>query len=433
MPQHERDTTFTRRHFLNQGLLFASATVTVPAFLHRSASAVYAQASPNLTSIPGVPQDRVLVILQLSGGNDGLNTVVPFTQDSYYRVRPQIAINRDDALRLENRADVGLHPAMQSMKRLYDDGLLSIVQGVGYPNPNRSHFTSMDIWHTANTDAVGEGWLGKFFDNECSGTPEDCSGESGIAFGRRAPLAMQGSSYQPINFEDEDLFRWIGSDLGDAEASAYADLMDPNQPIEVEPGSNADFLTRTTLDAQVSSDRIRKAVNQRPLAQYPRTNLADQLKFAASMIRAGLSTRVFYVSTGGFDTHAGQGGPQGRHANLLRQVSDALAAFYQDLKAQGNDGRVLTMTFSEFGRRVGQNASGGTDHGTAAPLFLAGPMVRPGLIGRHPSLSDLDQGDLRFTTDFRSVYAAVLEDWLGVRNSAQVLGRRYRKAQLIGA
>ncbi|MEM1166138.1 MAG: DUF1501 domain-containing protein [Planctomycetota bacterium] len=421
---------YTRRRFLERGLIFASAAATVPTFLHRSASSVFAQTSSATSSIPGVPEDRILVVVQLAGGNDGLNTLIPARNDEYYRVRPQIAVPRDEVLTLERSADVGLHPALDGFKSLYEDGMLSIVQGVGYPNPNRSHFASMDIWHTADTSGVGDGWIGKFFDNECAGTPDGC-GDGGIAIGREAPLAMQGRAFQPITFEDPNLFRWIGEDLSGETADAYHELMDAEQMLEHPEGSNADFLTRTTLDAQVSSQRIREAVEQRPLVNYPGFNLAQQLRQIGAMIRAGLATRVYYATIGGFDTHAGQGGANGRHAQLLGQVAQAINTFYADLKAQRNDGRVLTVCFSEFGRRVGQNYSGGTDHGTAAPMFLAGPMVRPGLLGRYPSLNDLDNGDLKFTTDFRSVYASVLEDWLGLRRHDTVLGSRYRKAKVL--
>ncbi|MEM9083946.1 MAG: DUF1501 domain-containing protein [Planctomycetota bacterium] len=427
---HENET-YTRRRFLSNGLLFASAAVTVPTFINRSAASVFAQTSSSVSSIAGVPQDHVLVVIQLSGGNDGLNTVIPYRDDSYYSARRGIGIPQNEALTIESGVDVALHPALQSMKDMYDEGLISIVQGVGYPNPNRSHFMSMDIWHTADTTGTGDGWLGRYFDNECAGSPDGCSGTASIAIGRTAPLAMQGRTQQPIAFENEDLFRWIGDDISDPAEHAYDELMNPNQHIPYEPGSNADFLTRTTLDAQVASDKIRRAVSMQPLVQYPGNSLAQQLQKVGAMIRAGLDTRVYYVTLGGFDTHAGQGGPQGRHANLLRQVADSLRAFYNDLKQQGNDGRVLTVTFSEFGRRVAQNGSGGTDHGTAAPLFLAGPMVRQGVLGKHPSLSDLDQGDLKHTVDFRSVYAAVLEDWLGVQRSRDVLGNTYRKAKVI--
>ncbi|MGP1346593.1 MAG: DUF1501 domain-containing protein [Phycisphaerales bacterium] len=437
---HGMPSTWTRRDFLHTGLVLASASVTLPSFLQRSALAMQ-NTDPLMGSIPGVPEDRVLVVVQLSGGNDGLNTVVPFADPAYHNARRGIAIGEQQVHRLNSKIDIGLHPSMDGLKSLYDDGLLTVVQGVGYPNPNRSHFTSMDIWHSAQTNGIGDGWLGRFYDNQCSGSPAadaaargeapgDADGTSGagIAIGRSAPLAMQGRKSTPISFESPDLFRWTGLDLHEALADPYHELAGRDAggaPAGAGAGeTNAEFLTRTTLDAQVASDRIRRAVEARPLVPYPRSGLSQQLAMVASMIRAGLRTRVFYVSMGGFDTHAGQGGVNGSHSNLLRQYADAMRAFHADLKAQGNDGRVLTMTFSEFGRRVAQNGTNGTDHGTAAPVFLSGPMVRAGVHGGHPSLTDLDDGDLKFHTDFRSVYATILEKWL-VADSTAVLGKKF--------
>ena len=191
--------------------------------------------------------------------------------------------------------------------------------------------------------------------------------------------------------------------------------------------SQLDFLVRTTLDAQVSSDRIRKAVQTQPLAKYPAGQLSQQLRMIAAMIRADLPTRVYYASLGGFDTHANQ---LNTHGNLMRQVGDSLNAFQKDISAQGNGGKVLTMMFSEFGRRVAQNGSSGTDHGTAAPMFLVGDMVQPGLLGTHPSLTKLDEGDLVYNTDFRQVYASVLSDWMGADDKA-ILGNSYTKAKVL--
>jgi len=366
----------TRRAFLHRGLTFISLTATAPLFIERSARAMAPPEGSLLSSRPGVPEDRILVVVQLSGGNDGLNTVVPYGSSAYHKLRPRLAIPaptaagappHTGALVLDQAAGIGLHPSLTGFKDLLDDGIASIIQGVGYPNPSRSHFTSMDIWYTADTGARGDGWIGRYLDHACAGSPQ--------------------------------------------------------------PDNSCSFLTRTALNTQVPSDRLLAAAAQRPLVSYPRGSLAAQLRAVAGMIRGGLKTRVYHVSLGGFDTHAGQAG---RHANLLRQLGDALKAFAADLKAQGNSGRVLTMVFSEFGRRVNPNATGGTDHGTAAPMFFVGDAVRPGLIGEHPSLTALDHGDLVFSVDFRCIYAAILEDWMGA-DAAAILGRRYRKAQIIRA
>jgi uncharacterized protein (DUF1501 family) len=433
---------FTRREFLRNGTLFASAALTVPAFLQSSAFAL-PRPMAGLSSIAGVDEGRILVVVQLSGGNDGLNTVVPFRDDVYRRVRPTIGLGVNEVHHLSKNGakgahDVGLHPAMTQLRELYDEGLCSVVQSVGYPNPNRSHFASMDIWHTADTSATGDGWLGRYIDSQCCGFGKGESGtaepgsrpkiEPPIALGKAMPLALQGRNMMPVSFESPELFRWTG-DRSDDLSGAYEKLLAraEGKPDDESPAA---FLLRTALDARVSSDSIRQAVSTPALVKYPATELGKQLSMIGSMIRAGLGTRVFYVSHGSFDTHAGQGGGQGQHARLLGQLADAVNAFYKDLGAQGNQGRVMTMCFSEFGRRVGQNASGGTDHGTAAPMFLFGPMVQAGVHGPNPDLRDLDEGDLKFKVDFRQVYAEVLDSWLSAP-SADVLGARYRHLELI--
>jgi len=419
---------FTRRAFLRRGAALASAATTIPLLLERSATAL--AAPEGLSSIPGQPEERVLVVLQLSGGNDGLNTVVPYGMDAYHKARPVIGVTERDALALDAREGLGLHPRLTGLKRLYDDGLLSVVQGVGYPNPDRSHFRSMDIWHTADTDAASDGWIGRYFDNECRGAPHDagracagCGPMGGVAIGKEAPLAMQGRRGSAAAIDRAELLRWTGESDG-ALGDAFREITDAGAPEGIAPASDAAFLMRTALDARLSAEQFRRAMKQANAGRYPRSELAGQMAMVAAMIRAELPTRVYYLSLGGFDTHAGQGGAQGRHASLLAQFGDALDAFYADLREAGHDGRVLTMVFSEFGRRVGQNASGGTDHGAAAPMFLAGPMARAGLVGRHPSLEDLLDGDLKHAIDFRSVYGTVLEQWMGADQRA-VLGRRY--------
>ena len=424
---------FTRRQFLSTGLVLTSAAVTVPAFINRSAFGL-PMPGEFMSEIPGVPTDHVLVVVQLGGGNDGLNSVVPFGDPNYYRVRPSIGIRENNVLKLDKAKGIGLHPNMKGILELHDEGLCAIVQGVGYPNPNRSHFKSMDIWHTADTSATGDGWLGRYFDSECCGVGDGGKPEpepmAGIAVGREAPLAMQGRLSRPIGFEDPSLFRWLGKDVHDSLSDPYEQINRRGLVEGVGGETNAGFLMRTSLDAQISSDQIRRAVAQRPLSPYPNNELSRQLQMISSMIRAGLKTRVYYANLGGFDTHAGQGGEQGRHAQLMETLSSSLRAFYEDLKKQGNDGRVLTMSFSEFGRRVAQNASGGTDHGTAAPMFLFGPMVKAGVHGKHPSLTDLDQGDLKYGTDFRGVYAAILESWLKA-DSRKILEGSYRPFDVI--
>lgn len=428
---------YSRRLFLQQGIGFISLAATAPLFIQRSAQGILLPFGSLLSSAPGVPEDHILVVVQLGGGNDGLNTVVPFGEAAYYKARANIAVpepgksannNQAAALKLDDHKGIGLHPNLTGFKELMDEGVASIVQGVGYPNPNRSHFTSMDIWQTADTNAKGYGWIGKYFDCTCNGTPV---AEGAVSIGRESPLAMQGQIQKPISFESAELFRWLGEDLDKDKSlkQPYEKINRAGQLENVDPNSQLGFLTRTALDAQVSSERIRAAVAKRPLVSYPNGQLPRQLQIVAAMIRDGMKTRVYYVSLGGFDTHANE---VPTHSNLMRQLGDALNAFYKDLKAQKNSGRVLTMCFSEFGRRVGSNASGGTDHGTAAPMYFVGEKIKPGLLGDHPSLTDLDDGDLKFNVDFRSVYAGVLEDWLGAP-SEKVLGKAYKKAKILKA
>jgi uncharacterized protein (DUF1501 family) len=421
---------YTRRLFLRQGAMLASLCPTLPLFLQDSATMILRPEDSLLSSQPGVPEDRVLVVVQLGGGNDGLNTVVPYGDPAYFRARNNLAIaapgskGQGVAIELDRNRGIGLHPNLAGLKELVDAGEASVIQGVGYPNPNRSHFTSMDIWHTGRLDAKGTGWIGRYFDNSCNGTPVP---EGSIAVGRTAPLAMMGDIQKPVAFESPDLFRWSGDELADRLAKEYDAVSRAGVIGDTKPDSQAAFLMRTALDAQVASDRIRAAVAKQPLVTYPGTPLGGQLRTIAAMIRDGMSTRVYYASISGFDTHSQQANA---HGNLLKQVGDSLRAFRNDLKAQGNDGRVLTLVFSEFGRRVKVNGSAGTDHGTAAPMFLIGPMVRPGVLGDHPSLVELDDGDLKFGVDFRSVYAAVLEDWLKAP-SAKILRGEFRKAEVI--
>jgi len=423
-----RSDAFTRRLFLQQGMTLASMLTTAPWFLERTAHGVMQPLDALTSSRPGVPDDHVLVVVQLGGGNDGLNTVVPFGDPAYYRMRPGLAVadptREGGALRLDDINGVGLHPAMAPFKSLMDDGVANIIQGVGYPNPNRSHFASMDIWHTARTDGKGHGWIGRYFDNQCNGTPIP---EGAVSIGNEAPLAMTGSVQKPVSFESADLFQWAGKRLHHSLEEPYDELTRTPELDGIDPNSQLGFLLRTSMDAQVSSDRIRAAVAKTPLVRYPRGPLSDQLQVIAAMIRDGLKTRVYYASMSGFDTHAGQAGT---HQRLLGQVASSVKSFHDDLKAQGNSGRVLTLVFSEFGRRVAQNASGGTDHGTAAPMYLVGDMVRPGMLGAHPSLSDLDQGDLKFGVDFRSVYATVLAEWMGA-DARAILGGAFRPANVL--
>jgi uncharacterized protein (DUF1501 family) len=450
------DHLHTRRVFLSRGLTMLAVGSTVPTFLANATTILAAPDDLPRVQQPNGKDGKILVVVQLSGGNDGLNTIVPYADDAYYRARPALGIAKDKVLKATDY--LGFNPQLAPLKNLFDDGKMAIVQGVGYPNPNRSHFRSMDIWHTAQPEkeVVTNGWLGRYFDACCSGTDPHL----GVGIGEQAPLAMKGDKTMPLAFDRPEAYRYNGSDLDtynrlnqvkDPAPAAPAtqpagqnwalrrDARDArttrNQPAAAKvpapsAGDQLEFLTRTAMDAQLSSDRVLRAVRGHNPNGYPGGSFGNGLKTIAAMIKGGLPTRVYYVSLGGFDTHAGQ---QGRHDQLMTQFAQGVSAFMADMKAQGNDQRVLVMSFSEFGRRVAQNASAGTDHGAAAPMFLFGNAVaNKGIVGRHPSLTDLDSGDLKFGVDFRNVYATVLESWLDAP-SKPILGGQFRTLPLIKA
>jgi uncharacterized protein (DUF1501 family) len=421
----------TRRHFLRTSILGAALSWTVPVFVERTFSLLNAEAAESTTQIATGKDHPILVVLQLAGGNDGLNAVVPFADDAYYRARPTINIPKEKVLTLDNYG--GFNPRMAPLKALYDQGRLALIQGVGYPNPNRSHFRSTEIWQTAS-DAdrfIKTGWLGRYFDNCCSG--EDPT--TGVTVGSQLPQAFTaehttGIAFTPggrIGFGKEpdtseqvvfDELNGIPQDHDASGGGSIGSIAGPNESSL----SAIEYLQRTALDAQVGTDKIGAILKRvKSETNYPKTPLGHELSLIARLISGGLPTRVYYTSQGGYDTHSAQ---ENSHNNLLGQLAEALSAFSQDLTAKGIFDRVLVMTFSEFGRRVAENASRGTDHGTAAPMFICGGNIKPGLYGEHPSLDRLDQGDLIHTVDFRSVYATILQKWMQAQAS-KVLGRGF--------
>ncbi len=437
-------TLHTRRKFLRTSALGAAAAWTLPVFLEKTFFALDAMAAEAVTQTVTGKDGTILVVLQMAGGNDGLNMVVPYADDIYYRSRPKLGIPVEKILKLD--AYAGLNGKLTGFKSLFDEGHLAVVQGVGYPNPNRSHFRSTEIWQTAS-DAdrnESEGWLGRYFDSCCAGADPTV----GVAIGEQMPQAFTAKTPTGVTFSKPEQFRWQPSEKSKGEMSAeeafFRELngMDDEAapaandggsigaiPGRITPGDSAiDFLQRTALDAQLSSDKILAIARKyKSTVPYPPGPLASSLSMIARMIAGGLPTRVYYANQGGFDTHAGQANA---HERLLGQLNDAVAAFVADLKQQRNFERVLLMTFSEFGRRVVENANGGTDHGAAAPMFLLGGGVKPGMFGRHPSLTDLDHGDLKFNTDFRSVYGTVLDSWLQAPSQV-VLGRKFARVPLL--
>lgn len=431
----------TRREFLRSSVLGGSLAWTVPSFVAGTFDALHAAERDKATSTVTGRDAPILVILQLAGGNDGLNSVVPFTDDHYHRARPHLGLNAGQILRLDDH--FGLHPALEGFRELHDAGQLGIVHAVGYPNPNRSHFRSMEIWATGSDAERFEkqGWLGRYFDHACSGADPTV----GIAIGRQLPQAFAARKPTGVALENTQALRLadgamdaeMGLDEADGTLRTMAEggemtifstesggSVDAPSGRAVLGGSPLDFLQRTAMDARVSSgvirsvaDRVKNSVN------YPAGSLGSSLGLVARLIGGGLASRIYYVNQGGYDTHTGQAAT---HDRLLKDLGNSVKAFMTDLRGQGNQDRVLILTFSEFGRRVGENASGGTDHGAAAPLFVIGGRVKSGWIGKPASLApgDLLNGDVRFRTDFRSVYATVLEKWLRTP-STPVLGRQF--------
>ncbi len=401
---------YTRREFLQTSAV-VSAGLTLPAFLTGWRGLACA----------GDPAagGRILVVVQLGGGNDGLNTVVPWTDDAYRRARPTLGLPKERVLDIDGR--FGFNDALAALKGLFDDAKVAVVQGVGYPNPDRSHFRSMDIWHSASDSDRYEttGWLGRYFHNCCGGKPDPVGG---VNVGAKMPMAFAGSDVG-VSFTNPAWFRWLPGEGRDGEA-AFREL-------NAEKGEGTlDFLRSVSASVVATSDKVQAVARKaRVSAGYPESRFADDLRTVANMILGGLPARVYYVSMSGFDTHAGQAGTQER---LLKEFAEGVKAFHADLAKSGVADRVLLMSFSEFGRRVEENASRGTDHGTAGPMFLVGEGVAPGLHGTFPGFKDLDQGDLKHTVDFRSVYGEVASKWLGA-DPKSVLGKEFPEAGVVRA
>lgn len=398
-------TSMTRREFLGATTLLAAGH-SLPGFLARTAAA--AAATPAAAG-------RVLVVLQMTGGNDGLNTVVPFRDDRYHRARPTLAVPASSVLRLTD--DIGLHPDMTGFKRLHDEGLLSVIEGVGYPNPDRSHFRSLDIWHTAclQPEACRTGWLGRAVDQ----LQRQAEAPAAIHLDDDAlPLALAAERGDVPSIRSLEAFRLrLPGGAGQAEAVQAAIAVTRPEQLE-----DLLFVQRAALSSCANARRLEHVDASGTLAgSYPDHRLAGKLRQIAQLIAADFGPRIYYTSINGFDTHAKQ---VLAHGPLLREIAESVSAFFVDLRARGLDDRVMLMTFSEFGRRLAENGSQGTDHGAAAPMFLAGPACRPGVIGAPPDLGLLEDGDVRFQVDFRSVYAGLLADWLAI-DPVPVLGERF--------
>jgi uncharacterized protein (DUF1501 family) len=406
----------TRREFLGlsgRGIGLLAFSKFAPSFLVNS----------TLAQAPAPEKDRsILVLVQLAGGNDGLNTVVPFEDADYYRLRPTLGIAKTQVLPLNGVA--GLHPSCAALQGLFREGKLGIVQNVGYPNPNRSHFRSTEIWETASESeqALGTGWIGRYLDNACAGSPVE--GHDPLAVHANT---LNGEPETFIGAEEHPTFGLSPYGAGRRDTDETRRLL---QTFAGEPGSDAGehgFLKQTLMDTLITETKVQKVLGSyRSGASYPAGPFATSLKNVAALIASGMPTRVYFVTLNGFDTHYNQIPAQAR---LLKDLSDGLAAFQKDLESHKLDNQVVTMTFSEFGRRASENESHGTDHGTASPLFVLGSRVAGGLHGKAPSLKIPKNQDITFSTDFRSVYATMLDTWLA-SSSEKVLGGKFDKLPL---
>lgn len=406
----------TRREFVSCGLGIVGVGAALPNYLIRTA----------LAGDDAEPDQRVLVVVQLSGGHDAMSALVPHGHPEYPKVRNATRIKDDEVIKINE--ELGLHPSLAGFKAMLDAGAFAALPGVGYPDSNLSHFHATDIWHTADVRGrlcpVGEGpygWIGK----ACDVAYEGAEPQRAIAVGTGStPMALWGRRHQGVAFDSPEAFRYVG-DRGDAKrGDVYRRLHELGA--EASPAlGELHFVTQTALAANACSQRIRElALGYKPSLEYPGTALGRHLRTIAGLVVGGLSTRMYFTfHGGGFDTHVNQ---RPHHDNLMKELNDAIVTFYKDLEAQKQAHRVLTLTASEFGRTVKENGGQGTDHGAAAAMFLFG-RVKPGIHGAHPSLADVIAGGgdrLKESTDFRSVYATVLEKWLNVP-SQSVLGQQY--------
>ena len=402
----------SRRDFLVRGLYGVGVGAGLPLILSRTSAALAAQALQG-TSIEKHPE-RILVVLELAGGNDGLNTVVPYGDPAYYRARPKLGIPEREVIKVADGH--GFHPSMVAFERLYKDGSLAVVHGCGYDHPSLSHFSSMGFWHTGVPNG-GEslGWLGRLADETYNASTRNMI----VDLGTSQSLAVRSRRHSPLVFDDPTRFRREGTD---GEKHALVELSKP----KTTGNATLEFLASTAQNATESSDFVREASAgyRTPVDYGAGGGIGTNLQRVAALIAAGMPTRLYYVTYQGnsFDTHVQQAD---LHSRLLMYTADAVRGFIEDLKRIGRADEVAVMIFTEFGRRVEENGSLGTDHGTATPMFIVGKGVKGGFYGTHPSLTDLDDGNMKMTTDFRRVYATMIKEWLGYSDTQAILKNRF--------
>ncbi|HEY7270118.1 MAG TPA: DUF1501 domain-containing protein [Dehalococcoidia bacterium] len=414
-----------RRDFIQQGLAVVSLGLAVPSVFSKAVAAAAEESS--VPSLAG----KTLIVVQMAGGMDGLNTVVPYKDAAYRQNRQALGIKESDLLVMNDR--VAFHPSLAPMKDIFDKGKLAVVEGVGYPNPNFSHFKAMDIWQFADPDGkTNDGWLGKYFEGL---TDADGHPLTGLSVGSRLPESLQSDKVSIPAVASLDTFQLqnaAGDKDPDARRTSLMKLYDVYKPANTR---FAALLDTTLENAYQSSLQLNQAhSNYQPSVTYPQTSLATGMRLLAELIDSGGANgtsplRVGHVFIGGFDTHTNQDATLTR---LLKETSDAIQAFWTDINSHGHGDDVVLMTWSEFGRRVKENAQIGTDHGSAGPMFVLGNAVKGGFYGEPPSLTNLDNGNLKFTTDFRAVYATLLERWLKAP-SDDVLGQRFPQLDFLPA
>lgn len=364
----------------------------------------------------GDDPQKSLVLVQLSGGNDGLSTVVPHGDDNYHRERKTTRYRASEVLTIDGYR--GFHPALKRMHARMKEGGLAVIEGVGYANPNRSHFKSLDVWHTADRDgrSSGEGWVGRLCE---AAFGAEALPERVVHVGSTAPYSLYSTRHPALSFALPRNYRWLENEK---ELARMSDVSRDATDESSTRRSRLDRLRRVMRDAHASSRQVRSAVaSYRPKTEYPSDVFGDSLRTVAALIHSDLGTRILSVELGGFDTHVDQ---KNRHDRLMRTLDASLVPFLEDLEMSESGRETLVLVFSEFGRRVAENASKGTDHGCASLMLAAGSQVKGGLYGEHPSLSELDEGDLIFTTDFRSVYATAIRSVFGI-DPGRALGSDY--------
>lgn len=414
----------SRREFLVTGTsLLASLGIGGSLLFSPAGNRVYGEQSNTDSAQNKSVESPILVVIQLSGGNDGLNTLIPYTQGAYFDARPTLKLTQQDVLAIDNQ--VGLHPSLTGLKELYDRGKLAIVQGVGYPKPDRSHFRSMEIWQTAEPEKwIRSGWLGRY--GESTRTKADTPIKL-LQIGNSANKAFRSDTINVPVIQSMETFNFFDPKTPKTDqnriARTFLDMYDPKRQ-----GLHLKVTCEHGRDAYNSVEAIQSlSGNYQNKVEYPKTNFAKDLQLVAKMLAGKSGTRVFYLQLGGFDDHAQE---KDLHAKLLKDMDDAIASFYKDLEVQGYQDRVVTLAFSEFGRRVKENGSGGTDHGAAGPVLVLGGQVKGGMYGLYPSLSNLDNGDLKYEVDFRSIYYTLVENWMK-GDAKGVLGKTYEKLKFI--